>query len=161
MLSQQLASYRFMRSMLEGYCADLSPEDVGDRHGFLNPPGWIVGHLAVVFDMLAKTLGGEAKCPNSWHALFGRGSDIDRAVAEMPPLAELVAVHKERADAVEALLEAADEADFAGPHDFDLFKGRGMDSVADLVGHVLTSHYAFHTGQFSMWRRAKGHAPLF
>ena len=63
-----------------------------------------------------------------------------------------------------ALCEAAKDAEPAAmdaPHSFGPFKGSPIETVGDLLGHLITTHFASHVGQLSLMRRQLGFAPLF
>ena len=62
------------------------------------------------------------------------------------------------------LLEAVknpDPAKMDEPHNVDLFKDAPIDTVGDLVAHLMTTHLATHLGQLSAWRRLQGKPALF
>ncbi|MCA9110290.1 MAG: hypothetical protein KDA52_10100, partial [Planctomycetaceae bacterium] len=55
-------------------------------------------------------------------------------------------------------LENVDTAAMAEPHGIELLKGSGLETKADFLSHVLTTHMAMHIGQISYWRRQHGGA---
>jgi len=46
-------------------------------------------------------------------------------------------------------------------HEVDLLKATPLKTRGDLVGHILTTHFATHLGQLSSLRRHFGRPPLF
>ncbi len=150
---------RFMLDYLEKLTAVMTPEDLQTSHGGMNPPGWILGHLAIVADA-APYLKLPRKCPFSWHRAFSpRSTPSD----EMPQqtVAEWMAVIRAGYERVLAALPTLDESLLAEPHGFDILDGTKIETKGQLLIHVLTTHLATHIGQLSAWRRNQGHAPLF
>jgi len=47
------------------------------------------------------------------------------------------------------------------PQNSDFFKGSPIKTIGDVVGHLLTTHFAFHLGQISSWRRLEGQPYIF
>lgn len=126
-----------------------------------NPPAWILGHLAVIADRGLMVLGRTRCTPESWDALFLPGTQPPKRDAAVPPRDELLdAVNRGYA----ALIAAAREADIAAldkPHGVGLLANSPIRTAADLISHMLTSHFSLHVGQLSYWRRWAGFAPLF
>jgi len=63
----------------------------------------------------------------------------------------------------EGFLPAAVRADpdrMSQPQTSDFFKGSPVETIGDVVAHLMTSHLAFHLGQISAWRRLQGRPPL-
>lgn len=126
----------------------------------INPPAWIVGHLAYVADSLSALLGGASGLPKGWDKLYGRGSS-----GELPAgspgkdelLRELRAAHGRLS---EAMTSASPER-LSSAHDIGPLKGGPLKSVGEAVAFLSVGHEAFHTGQLSVWRRLMGYKPLF
>ena len=46
------------------------------------------------------------------------------------------------------------------PQTSDFFKDSPVKTIGDVVAHLLTTHFAFHIGQISAWRRLEGKSHL-
>lgn len=126
-----------------------------------NPPAWILGHLAVIADRGLMMLGRARCTPESWDALFLPGTRPPTRDAAVPARDELLAAVNR---GYTALIGAAREADLPAldrPHGVGLLANTPIRTAADLVAHLLTSHFSLHMGQLSYWRRWAGFAPLF
>jgi hypothetical protein len=42
----------------------------------------------------------------------------------------------------------------------ELFKDSPVQTQGDILSHLMTTHFATHVGQLSVWRRAHGKPPL-
>lgn len=126
----------------------------------VNPPRWILGHLAISSDYALQAMGGPMRCPKEWHKRFGPGS---------PPISDGPKPSKE--ELIEAVISGyaaacaascnADPAVMARPHSAAILKDTPIKTIGDLVTHLLTTHIAFHLGQLSAWRRQIGRSPLY
>jgi hypothetical protein len=126
-----------------------------------HPPLWILGHLAVSSEGAARMLGLESMFPPEWRTLFGPGSSDDVAQSERftkQAMVEAVQVGYRRLHdpAMRATQEQLD-----GPHGMAFFEKTPLQSMGDVLGLLLTVHFAIHTGQLSYWARLQGRQPLF
>lgn len=125
-----------------------------------HPPVWILGHLAICGELGIKLLGGELGHPK-WLVLFGPGST---GVVSKPgkfSTAEFLEVIKASYPKIIQMATNADAETLNAPHGIELLNDTGIKTLSDLISHLLTTHFAFHTAQLSTWRRAAGHAQLF
>ncbi|QDT14101.1 DinB family protein [Alienimonas californiensis] len=145
--------------------ADLPEERLTERpQPGMNPPVWILGHVAVVGNFsltVLKGLGVEATPVDlpGWRENFGIGSQpLVYADGFTPPNGEqLRAAVRETHDRVlaAAALVPAAALDEPLPPELERLAGR-FPRVGDLLTHLLTTHDAVHWGQLSAWRRAAG-----
>lgn len=156
MLRHLLFAYRFNLDRGRVMVQDLSDEQmVRQPHGVVNHPTWILGHLALSSDGLARRLGLATTLPDGWAATFGAGGVPSADAADFPGrdriLDELAAQHARVAGAV----ESADPAVFAAPFP-DERRRRTFPTLGDYTVFVMTTHEGSHLGQIAAWRRAMG-----
>ncbi|HET6426292.1 MAG TPA: DinB family protein [Planctomycetaceae bacterium] len=151
---------RFMLDYLERIIAEMTPDDLRRANGSANPPGWILGHLAIVADFAGPMLKRPRQCPAAWHKAFGPGSDPH---AELPQqtAAEWAQTIRNNYEGILAVLPTADDAELAQPHGSSLLANTKIETMGQLLSHLLTTHLATHIGQLSAWRRSQGFLPLF
>jgi hypothetical protein len=121
----------------------------------MNHPAWVLGHLAVVGDSGLRMLGQPAQCPREWRALFGMGSQPGTDRAAYPTCEALLGRVESIYGALRRALQAAPRAVVEAPHSAPFFKDE-LPLVADLIAHIMTTHFASHLGQISAWRRTQG-----
>lgn len=124
----------------------------------MNPPAWILGHLAYALDRHATFVGATQQLA-SWQAAFGKGSSPSAEPSTIPPRDEIVAAWRGAVDRMVAAVEAADPARLAEPNPGPL--PDAFPTVADFLAYSMTTHTATHLGQLSAWRRAMGNAALY
>ena len=93
MFETELRLYEFMKGFCLLLVADVGEDQLAHRafpEG--NPPGWILGHLAICTDYALKMLGGERACPRDWQVKFAPGSTPADALDGYPSKAELLAL---------------------------------------------------------------------
>lgn len=126
-----------------------------------NPPVWILGHLAVIADYGLEILGHARRCSAAWHKAFAPGSNSSAGEFPVHDKATLLATldgsYKALMAAAAKSTEAAAETRISLP----VFKDTPIQTVGDLITHILTSHMSLHLGQLSAWRRSMGYAALF
>lgn len=162
MNDQLITVYRFTLATIERLMQDVGEDQLAHQptEG-VNPPGWIVGHLALVNEMITAKLGGTPLgLPESWAAEFGPGSTPEPIADAYPAKAELLAKLSETADAFVAQVEGVDLTQLTDPNPIEPLRA-GLPTVGDLVAHVLSTHIGMHAGHLSNWRRQMGHPPLF
>lgn len=145
----------------EQLAADLSEEQFVLQPGpGMNPPAWILGHVAVVGNFALSILDGlgveaEAVDLPGWRENFGIGSEpLAYADGFTPPTAdELRAAVKETHDRVHAATARVTAEMAASPLGIERLAGR-FPTHGDLLTHLLTTHDAVHWGQLSAWRKA-------
>ena len=121
----------------------------------INCPAWILGHLALSSDGLARRFGLASTLPSGWSDTFGAGGIPSGAAADFPGrdriLDELAAQHACVAEAV----TAADPAVFEAPFP-DERRRQTFPTLGDYTAFVMTTHEGSHIGQIAAWRRAMG-----
>lgn len=147
----------FNRELLRRMLADIPAADMCKQPpGLPNHPTWLMGHLAMVRNSIAKQAGNpSADFPESWGKLFGRNSTPTADSSQYPGKDELWKTFERLHDhALRAASELTSEQ-LAGPHTIDVLKP-AFPTLGDLLVQMLTSHDGLHAGQLSDWRRANG-----
>lgn len=121
----------------------------------VNHPAWVVGHLCFAADFGLTICGAPTVCPEDWSAKFGIGSVPVADAGVYPPKAELLATYDLAHDKLTAAAKATDPAALASPQPLDFLRPQ-MQTMGDLLAHILSTHEAFHLGQLSTWRRVQG-----
>jgi len=161
MFEQEQRLYRFMSNYYHSIVKDLDEAALKHRESEnVNPPGWILGHLALVNDFALNLLGQEPVCPANWGVLFGPGSDPAKALEQLPSREELIDYFDRGHSRVLEHVSNADPEAMQQPQPFEPLNGSGIETVADLVAHIMTTHLASHVGQLSYHRRLSGNKPL-
>ncbi|QDT69253.1 DinB superfamily protein [Planctomycetes bacterium MalM25] len=167
MNEQLITVYRFMIATIERLMEDVGEDQVAHQppaaegEAGVNPPGWILGHLALVNDMATARLGGEGGLvPESWAAEFGPGSSPEPIADAYPPMAELLAKLNETADNLAARAATVDLSTLTEENPFEPLRA-GLPTLGDLIAHILSTHIGMHVGHLSNWRRQMGFPPLF
>ena len=151
---------RFLLGYLDMVTADIPTERLAERApGGGHPPIWVLGHLAICAEMGQQALGGVMVHPD-WVAKFGPGSSDDITDADGCTKDELVAMIKQGYVQLGEMFAAADEEHLAKPHGLAILDGTPIETIADIVAHLLTTHFSFHLAQLSGWRRGAGLGPL-
>ena len=156
MLRHLLFAYQFNLDRGRVLVKDLSDEQmVWQPHGVVNHPAWILGHLALSSDGLARRFGLASTLPAGWADTFGAGGIPSGAAADFPGrdriLDELAAQHSRVADAV----STADPAVFEAPFPVER-RRKTFPTLGDYTAFVMTTHEGSHLGQIAAWRRAMG-----
>lgn len=129
----------------------------------VKPPLWLVGHMAAGMFYIGAMLG-KPICSDfdpDWLAYFGPGSDAANVPNEAPSIATLYDVILGCEQAVVDEVTAADESNYEDPHGLELLNSTPLKTKADLIAHLMTTHYAAHLGELAIWRRAVQLPPLF
>jgi uncharacterized damage-inducible protein DinB len=126
-----------------------------------NPPAFILGHLAVINDYALRFLGEQRVAPQEWHKRFRPGASPKDDSSPFPTKAELLQVLQAGHERILALAKDADPERMNQPQTSDFFKGTPVETIGDVLAHMMTSHLAFHTGQISAWRRLQGKPHIF
>lgn len=161
MFETQIRLYEFLRGYCHQIVKDVADDELANRpYEGGNPPGWILGHLAICTDYAARALGGSRACPREWHVAFAPKTTPSDDAASYPAKSELMTAYDEGHKRVVEALGSAPEELFDKPHGIELLQGSGIETVGDFIGHLMTSHESFHISQLSTWRRLKGLGPL-
>lgn len=162
MFTHEITLNQFLLDYFEGLIKDLPAESLAEQGGGVGHSAlWILGHLAVTSDFGLAVLGGEMQCPKRWMVTFGPGSsDVVEEPAKYDPQ-EFVRIIRSGYPKVQELAVQADPGKMSQPHSSQLLKNTKIQTVGDIVAHLLTTHMATHLGQLSFWRRLHGKGPLF
>lgn len=161
MFDNELVINEFQLRMLARIAADVPESQLfqpSAGHG--HPPVWILGHLAICGEIGQKLLRGKITHPR-WLVLFGPGSSDRIAEDESLTHAALVQANIDAYARFREMAAQADAQQMQAPHGADLLRGTGIETVGQLITHLLTSHFAAHLAQLSSCRRSEGHKALF
>lgn len=161
MFQREIVLNRFLVSSLQRVMEDIPPNQLREpAPGNGHPPLWVLGHLGIVGEAAFKVTGGTPMHPE-WGPIFGPGSQDQVAQPERFDTVDWVGwvatTYRELQERVNHVPEPVLEK----PHGLKILDGSGIDTVGELMAHILTTHFAFHLAQISAWRRAAGHKFLF
>lgn len=147
----------FLVNYLENLVRDLEEPDL-DLPPFagLNPPRWILGHLAVNNDYALRIFGGRFQCPKEWHRSYARGTTSSSPTVVDASKELLMERIRSGFAELRQRTEAADPDAMSRPHSIPFLEATPIKTVGQVVTHLLTTHPATHLGQLSAWRRATG-----
>jgi hypothetical protein len=164
MPEQVLTLYAFTLAMCEWLMADVSQEEMERQPtAGVNPPAWILGHLAICTDYALQLMGRAMRLPKTWHEEFGPGTSPLPTTHAYPSREELLDALRSGHAEVVAVLESVDAAKLAAPNPLSgiPFLQQTLPTAGDLLAHLMTTHEAAHLGHLSNWRRQVGRKPLF
>jgi hypothetical protein len=162
MFAQETTLFRFMHGYLERLMADLDEGELATPvAGAVNPPAYVLAHLAISNDFALQLLGQPTVCPAAWHEAFGPGKIPSATGVALPKKQELLDTIKLGHERVcEAAKSASAEA-MSQPQKFSFFANTPIKTVGDCVALLMTTHFSTHIGQLSLMRRILGRPPLF
>jgi hypothetical protein len=126
----------------------------------VNPPAWILGHLAFSADRARGFLGAEKEMPEAWAPLFAPESAPCTNRADYPPKDELWRALEQGFESLRRQAETATSEQLSQPSTHPRVKD-ALPTTRDLVAFLLTGHLGIHLGQLSTWRRMIGLPRLF
>lgn len=156
MIAELLRSHAMNMEHANRLTADLNEQQmVSQPAQGVNHPAWIIGHLALSFQMIGGELGLKSWLPADWVGLFETGSDPATTGSGYPTKAELVhALAEGEQHLTTALGSMKDEdLDEVLPDEQHRYV---FPTLGFAVLHILTVHTATHLGQLSAWRRMIG-----
>jgi len=122
----------------------------------MNPPVWIMGHLATVNDFGLQIAGREFQCPKAWHADFGPNSQpLQYQSGVAPTKAELMTAFERGHADLDAVVSSVPADVLAERQPLDFLRPH-VETLGELLSHLMTTHIAIHLGQLSAWRRTMG-----
>lgn len=139
---------------------DVDESRFADRPVGLNPPAWLLLHLATAADYAANLLGGNPVCPANWNEMADTKKPVSSSLDDYPPPGELKKYLGLSYENVSQLLERATPEQLNAPQKLGFYEEE-LPTVSDIVGFLMVSHFAIHLGQLSAWRRAIGRPPIF
>src|SRR5262245_17827832 len=112
-----LTLYAFTLAMCERLVADI-PQDEMERQpaAGVNPPAWILGHLAICTDYALQLMGRPMRMPKTWHEEFGPASNPLPQQHPYPTRDELMAALRTGHAEVAAAVAAVDAKQLAAPN---------------------------------------------
>lgn len=132
---------------------DVPEEGMARQFGELkNHAAWQIGHTVVSLAYAAKLCGADYAAPGGWWELFQPGSQPVDERGRYPSKAELLDHLRRVCGAIEASLPALDAAALAAPFPEEKFRSF-WPTLADGLVFFAISHFAYHLGQLSSWRR--------
>lgn len=154
-LESALRLFHRSQDYMHRLVADLSDAQMTFRpHGQLNPPAWILGHLAIVNDYSLATMKQPKVCDETWHKLFGPDTPpVTEAMAGFTKATLLAKYDEGHAAVAKTILQTPAEI-LNAPHGID-FLSPWLINNQDLLTHLLTTHVCVHLGQLSAWRRVQ------
>lgn len=129
--------------------------------GAVNPPAFVVGHLAMSLDLALSLLGRPGVCPPEWHSNFGPEADPAKVAIPFPSKQDYLAIMERAIEAIAVAAKSPDSAAMAAPQSFKFFVNTPIKTVGDCVALLMTTHFSLHIGQLSVMRRICGKPPLF
>ncbi len=153
MFAQELKLFAFHREFAHLLADPVPAERWAEQPAAgVNHPAWIIGHLAVAADFGLRFCDAPTVCPAEWGALFAPGTVPQPDLGLYPAKDALLAAYDRAHVELTAVAPHADPVKMAGPQPLDFLRPH-ITTIGDLLGHILSSHEAFHLGQFSTWRR--------
>jgi hypothetical protein len=105
-------------------------------------------------------LGERPVCPREWHQQFAPGTKPAEVAQPYPSKRDLVGAIIHGHERVATALRDADLSKLNEPHAVELLKPTNLKTNLDVLGHLITTHVAFHVAQLSACRRGKGLGPV-
>ncbi len=161
MYERERTLYAFNWDYVHMSAADIGEDEMSLQPApGINPPVWILGHLAVATDYALKSLGQPTQCPRAWHASFGPGSEP--VAGQKVPITkeELLAAIRRGHELVSEATTQVSPEHLEKPHGVELLAPTKIKTLGDLISHLMTTHEAMHIGQLSVWRRMTGRKPF-
>ncbi len=125
----------------------------------INTPAWILGHLAIAFELSSSRLGLPPMLPEDWTKTYGPGStgSAPNHPGKAALLDRLEACRRRLLDAYQAAPQSLLDA----LHPVEFFHTTPVNTIGKAVANILTGHYCTHIGQLTVWRRLSGFDPIF
>jgi hypothetical protein len=161
MLERERTLYAFNLYVCEHMVADLREEQMrATPVPTINPPAWVLGHLCVTSDFAAQILGLGPLCPPAWHETMGMGVPPGTLPDPLPSKKALLDMLRANHERVSTAAAAADADLLNRPHGLSGLTRSPLQTLGDMLAHLMTTHEAMHIGQLSLLRRHLGYPPL-
>lgn len=155
-LQATLTGLRSNRWMVPQMVADVAEERMAEQFGtMVNHAAWLLGHMTIGLNFAAELCGSDYRAPADWQPLFEPGSVPTADRARYPDKATLLAEIDRAGAAVENRLPALDADALCKPFPVESYRSF-WPTVGDGVVFLATTHFAYHLGQLSAWRRGLG-----
>ena len=152
----------FNRPYLKSLISDVSEEELDlQPQPELHSIRWILAHLCIAIDYGLKQFDLPFVCSLRWHAAYGPTSAPGTSAKIRPTRDELLQTIDSGYTLLCDAMARATLEEMTLVHEVDLLKATPLKTRGDLVGHILTTHFATHLGQLSSLRRHFGRPPLF
>ncbi len=141
----------YVNALLEGLTGDQLMHRPGGKG---NHPLWVMGHLASSDDQIVSMLSGAApQLPESFHKLFGGGSEPSDDASDYPTREELVQSMQSAHDRFVSWVEQLDDEAMNAPTPEPL-QPFAPDAIS--AAFSLSAHDLCHAGQISTARASLG-----
>lgn len=161
MFQREIVLNRFLVANLQRVMEDIPPDQVrSPAPGNGHPPLWVLGHLGVIGEAAFKITGGTPLRPE-WGPIFGPGSQDQISQPERFDKVDFVSWIAGTYKELQSRADQVPESVLAKPHGLKILEGSGIETLGELLAHILTTHFSFHLAQISAWRRAAGFKFLF
>lgn len=162
MFTQEITLNQFFLDYFEGLIKDLpetglAEQGAGRGHSAL----WLLGHIAITGDSGRMMLGLERSCSPTWFVGFGTNSSDEIKNPDKYNANEMIEAIRRIYSELQQAAASADPDAMQQPHQVEVLKGSKLVTNADILAHLLTTHFAMHLGQLSYWRRLQGKPVLF
>lgn len=161
MFETEITLNRFLLEYFDKIVADIPQDRLAERPaGNGHPPVWLLGHLALCAEFGLKIFGTPIEHPQ-WMEIFGPGSSDDVPNAEQYHKEDFVAIIRQGYPRLNEAAKHAHPEAMNQPHGFGLLENTPIETIGEMVAHLMTTHFAIHLAQLSGWRRASGKSALF
>jgi len=126
-------------------------EIISQRYGINNHPIWLIGHLALSYDLLNEVLTGKAVMPKEWHNKFAMGS-LPMPIKTLYPKNDVLIYHflDNRNNLIDNV-ERLTLADLCRPCTISRYAA-DLPTMGDMLVHIMIAHTQYHTGQLATYR---------
>ena len=128
--------------------------------GLTNHPAWVMGHLTYAMDNVTRQLGGTVSRDESWYQPFIGGSEPTDDASAYPDKDALLAAFRDAAATARNAVRNAGEKGLAAPVEDERLSAF-FPTMGRWALHAIVCEAAFHTGQLSAWRKARGMGSVF
>jgi len=154
--------YAFNFVYCQSLFADIGAEEMLEQPSpAINPPAWLLGHLAICTDYALQMMAFDKQLPTEWHEEFGPRSQPLSQKHPYPSKQEMWDAYAAGHKAVESASREVSTETLQKPNPLPFkFLQENLPTTGDLLGHLMTTHEASHLGHLSNWRRQMGRKPL-
>ncbi len=158
--ARQLTLYKMFHTMTHEMLSGISDDDfVAIPFGGGNSPNWILGHITIGNMFTLNILGQTQEEVATWMPDYGPGSTPSDDVTKIMDRDVLQATFDRTHNEVIAAVEPVTVEFLDKTHEAPFLR-KALPTNGDLLGHLLTTHFAMHVGQLSAFRRNRGMEPV-
>lgn len=159
-LETECTLYRMFLGMFATACEEISDADFHLLPpGGGNSPNWIIGHLLVVNRFGLSMLGQQSDQLAELMPIYGPGSIPTEDKSTLLSRDELLKDFSKTSEEFLAAIEASTVEQLDAAQETPFFQD-SLPTTRELLGHLLTTHFAMHFGQLSAWRRGRNYDSL-